>query len=442
LIDVAHPQRSTRRHALFLEHSAGSGRNVLLAFVLALASGWAVVERHSLAVALAAVPVIVWLLLRPVVAAVLVGATLPLATNVAGGHAGGVNVSLSDLLLVAAVFGIFLAAALGRTSFAVQSLRPVAAPVLLYSVFILVLLGVHLGGKELLQTGQRYELFLLPLVVGAFVALQGQHVRVLQAYVLACTALAVIWPIDHLGLQKNPTGQMIGDAILVLVGVRVLRRLFVCLPFLVLGLLLTQSRGAVVAAAVGLVVLMILSARPGGFFARRGLVVVLGGLLAFALLPASTQDRLTNYTASASTLSGNYAPGSYALYIRQQYNHDAHLIIDAHPWVGVGVGNYLAGDPTKLTQAQDPHDVILLQAAEGGYGFAAAFVLLVLGTILALVRLGRRVELAPVAAAVVLSTVAHGLVDVYWVRGTPVLGWLLVGMACGCAWSARGEAVP
>jgi hypothetical protein len=47
-----------------------------------------------------------------------------------------------------------------------------------------------------------------------------------------------------------------------------------------------------------------------------------------------------------------------------------------------------------------------------------------------------------VAAAVLLATVAHGLVDVYWVRGTPVLGWLLVGMAFGCAWSARRKAEP
>ena len=174
--------------------------------------------------------------------------------------------------------------------------------------------------------------------------------------------------------------------------------------------------------------------------ARRGLWVVLAGLLAFALMPASVQDRFTNFSATASTLSGNYVPGSYALYIRQQYTHDAHLIIDAHRWTGVGVGNYLTGDPNQLTETTDPHDVLLLQAAEGGYGFAAAFVLLVLGTVLALRRLGRTVELAPVAAAVLLSTVAHGLVDIYWVRGTPVLGWLLVGMACGCAWSGRREA--
>ena len=43
----------------------------------------------------------------------------------------------------------------------------------------------------------------------------------------------------------------------------------------------------------------------------------------------------------------------------------------------------------------------------------------------------RRIELAPVAAGVLVATAAHGLVDVYWVRVTPVLGWLLVGMVCG-----------
>ena len=43
----------------------------------------------------------------------------------------------------------------------------------------------------------------------------------------------------------------------------------------------------------------------------------------------------------------------------------------------------------------------------------------------------RHSEFSAAAVGVVLATAAHGLVDVYWVRGTPVLGWLLVGMACG-----------
>jgi hypothetical protein len=55
----------------------------------------------------------------------------------------------------------------------------------------------------------------------------------------------------------------------------------------------------------------------------------------------------------------------------------------------------------------------------------------------------RSIELAPVAAGVLLSTAADGLVDVYWVRGTPVLSWLLVGMVCGLyATRQRGEAPP
>ena len=61
----------------------------------------------------------------------------------------------------------------------------------------------------------------------------------------------------------------------------------------------------------------------------------------------------------------------------------------------------------------------------------SSFVLLVLGSAIALFTKMRRIPLAAAAAAVLLATAVHGLVDVYWVRGTPVLGWLLVGMACG-----------
>ncbi len=76
--------------------------------------------------------------------------------------------------------------------------------------------------------------------------------------------------------------------------------------------------------------------------------------------------------------------------------------------------------------------MLLLEAAEGGYLFLASFLLLIGGTAVALWRM-RLVPLAPAAAAVLLATAAHGLVDVFWARGTPVLGFLLVGMVCGLA---------
>ena len=36
-----------------------------------------------------------------------------------------------------------------------------------------------------------------------------------------------------------------------------------------------------------------------------------------------------------------------------------------------------------------------------------------------------------------MATVAYGLVDVFWVRGTPVLAWILVGAVCGGLWAWR-----
>jgi hypothetical protein len=151
-------------------------------------------------------------------------------------------------------------------------------------------------------------------------------------------------------------------------------------------------------------------------------------------LPSDVTARLTSFTGASGS------SGAYNIDVRFQYARDAEQLIAAHPWTGIGVGNYLAGDAASGTQTTDPHDVILLEAAEGGYGFAASFVLLIGGAAFALRRL-RRVELAPAAVAVLLATAAHGLVDVYWVRGTPVLGFLVVGMACGlAAQRSRGAA--
>jgi O-antigen ligase len=301
---------------------------------------------------------------------------------------------------------------------------------------MLILLAVHPGTRELLKTGQRFELFLLPLIVGAFAALTDRHIRVLQAYVVATTILAVAWPIHHFGLNKNPMGQMIANAILLLVGVRALRRLWPCLVPLAAGLIFTVSRGAIAGAVVGIMVILVLQRTRARPVLTRVLPFALVALGAFALAPPAVQSRVTTFHAGTRT------PGEYAIYLRQKYAQDAHEIIRAHPWAGVGIGNYYAADSAvSTTPVLDPHQVLLQQEAEGGYIFGAAFVLLVAGTMLALRRM-RQVDLAPVAAGVLIATAAHGIVDIYWVRGTPVLGWLLVGMACGRLIKLRSTELP
>ena len=293
-----------------------------------------------------------------------------------------------------------------------------------YAVFIALLLPFHLSVSEVAQSLQRYELFLVPLVVGAYAALRSQITPVLQAYVISSTALAFAWPFDHFGMQKNPVGQIFANAILLLVALPSLRRLLPCLLALVPALLYTESRGAIAATAIGLAVIVVVQgqARP---LLTRVIPLLLLTVGVFALMPASLRARVTTLRAGTNT------PAAYSLRIRQGLSADARQIIRAHPVTGIGVGNYLQADRASQTPADDPHEVLLLEAAEGGYGFAATFVMLIVGTSLILLRQMRGTAIACAALAVLIATATHGLVDVYWVRGTPVLGWLLVGMTCG-----------
>jgi O-antigen ligase len=216
---------------------------------------------------------------------------------------------------------------------------------------------------------------------------------------------------------------MIANAILLLVAVQQLRGLLPCLLLLVPGLLLTQSRGAIIAAAIGVVVILLMHGFRGRSVPARAVALTLLAAGAFALAPSALQERVTTLSASRDS------PAGWNLYFRDQYSEDARRIIREHPWTGVGVGNYLEASSLSALRTSDPHQVILLQAAEGGYVFAASFVFLVVGAMLVL-RRTRHVDVGIAAAAVMACTVAHGLVDIYWVRGTPVLSWLLVGMAC------------
>ena len=294
-----------------------------------------------LAVAACLLPLAVWSLSRPALLLVLLGASLPLVQNVAGGRLG-YQVSISDLLLVLLGTAILFRAATTGSAPEVRALRPVATPVLVYCTIMVLLVPPHLGVENVVQTGQRYELFLAPLVVGAFAALSKQHLPLLQAYVLSTTALAVAWPLDSLELQKNPVGQLIANAILLLVGFRALHRLWPCLLVLAPGLLLTQSRGAIVAAAIGITVIVLMRGLPPRQMAIRVVPVLVAAGLTFAVMPATTQERLTTFSAGTTTRA------EYSIWYRNQYAEDARRIIDANPWTGVGVGNYGAANAASF----------------------------------------------------------------------------------------------
>lgn len=420
------------------------GASSLRAKLAVLIAGAAVVVATSAAVTYAPVPR-EFLVLVPVglaiaflvfassaLAAVLLGASIPEVQDVTGGHLG-LHVAASDIVLVLVMARLMADVVVSQRQLGIlRALRPARIAFVQYGWLIAVLLVLHFGLGSAVKSFQRIELFAFPALAGAFFALRRNHMLVLRAYVVVATVLAVVWPVLNSHglagqLQKNPTGQLIVGAILLLVGVRALRHLLPCMPLLILGLALTASRGAILALAVGLLVLSVMYGGPSRrILVARTLVIVAAGIAVYPLLPGDITARLTNFSGAAGTAGG------YAIDIRYDYDHDAEQLIAEHPWTGVGVGNYLAGSTAAGTLTTDPHEVILLEAAEGGYVFAASFILLIAGVAFTLWRL-RRVELAPVAAAVFLATAAHGLVDVYWVRGTPILGFLLVGMALGLA---------
>lgn len=409
-----------------------TGFDVAVGTAPAAVVGYAIASRPALTLPLMAAAAAVWVLCSPSVAAIALGASLPALQDVTRGHLG-VHIAASDLLLTLLGIQLIGDAAITHGFPALRALRPVRAAVMQYAVAIVLLLAIHPAFGTMLKSGQRLELLVLPLLVGAVFGLRNQYLLALRAYVLASTVLAALWPLNLPGLkgelQKNPTGQLLANAILVLLAVPALRRFLPCLPVLAVGLLLTGSRGAILALLLGVAVIVVLrGGRDPRFIAVRLVPLAITAIIAFQWLPTGVRSHVTQLSATS-----NSGSAGYSIYVRDQYQRDAQRLISEHPWTGVGVGNYLSADVRGNARSLDPHNVILLQAAEGGYVFAASFVLLILGSLLAAWRV-RGLGIAVAAIAVQIATVAHGMVDVYWVRGTPVLGWLLIGMVCGVTW--------
>jgi hypothetical protein len=141
----------------------------------------------------------------------------------------------------------------------------------------------------------------------------------------------------------------------------------------------------------------------------------------------------------AARLLGQDQSSAYTETIRTVFVNDAIFQWHLTQGRGVGVGNYVQADAAlSRVLTHDPHNVFVLALVEGGIPLIAAFILLVGGSLLWLLRMPKT-ALVVAAIAVQVSTFAHAYVDVYWVRGTPAMGWALVGVAAMLTYMRKKE---
>ncbi|OHB53885.1 MAG: hypothetical protein A2Y07_10335 [Planctomycetes bacterium GWF2_50_10] len=140
---------------------------------------------------------------------------------------------------------------------------------------------------------------------------------------------------------------------------------------IILGLVLTHSKGAL-AAAVLAAALWALWAKKGAWLASHKWSVLVTAVVAVAAVFGA----VIIYGLKTGTL-----PGGNSILVRWQYWTGATKILAAHPLVGIGGGNFatyyqLFKDPAALETVKDPHNFVLSLLAQYGpvglFGFLAA----------------------------------------------------------------------
>lgn len=358
----------------------------------------------------------------------LAGVTLPFsAPLVISG--GGVGAALADVFAMVAIVSFTVAnrASVGDRPLG-DAIKAISAPLSFAAVYLAVAaaqtLTLHYSLESVASLLQRVELIVVWLLLGAL-AFRADRGRVflggfmVGAFVLAGAWFTAIGTAGALGVQKNPSGSVIVVAILIVLTRWKSAWRLPALIFLAGALLATGSRGSIVSLAVAGVVVLLLSR------SMKTLVVGILGLSAAAwagwsVLPGEQRARLLSESAD----------GRYNADIRDVFVQDALNQWRAHPWTGVGVGRYRQ----QLSELQrvltlDPHNVYALTLAEGGWPLFAAFLVMAGGQLIWLGLRRRADSMVVLALGAGVATFVHSYVDVFWVRGTPAMFWVLAGMA-------------
>ncbi|MDQ4144116.1 MAG: O-antigen ligase family protein [Actinomycetota bacterium] len=369
---------------------------------------------------------------RVVLLAVLPAAFIPVRVG-----SGLIEMSIADAILVLGIL-----AALPRIHAIHGFVRGLAQIVAFYLAALIPVVVASPTIPAALEWAHRGALVGGGLLVGAAVARLQQERPAILLFLAASTAISIAAcvtalrtgfdPAFPLGISKNHAGGLITAGLLILAAAptRLGRRTSIGLAIvLFIGLLATQSRGAMVALFAGIGFLLL--RRDANIRDPRVITLLVAGASAalFSLASLTSEEALPS-SVRISSLS------SRAEFARVAYNYWREA-----PLLGQGIRYYrdderfefpeplvdeaLYGDDEK----PHPHNLLLEVLSESGAQGLIATAVLVVGAIVISVRL--RSAWGDAAGAVLIGAVVAGSLDVFWVAGKMTVPWVIIGIGAG-----------
>jgi hypothetical protein len=389
--------------ALLLGRLAATHRPVAVLAVVVL-GGAAVVASRPVLLATLAVPMLLWT------------------------HRLGPAISYADAGLAAS--SLLALPALSRSG-ALKLAGPALRASSIYLSLVLITVVANPSGAAVTEWVHRIILINGAVVVGVWVTVEGtlrsalRLLAALAAFLAVAAAVTSVatgfQPAYPLGFHKNFVGSACVSVLLLLVAapdeVRLPARLrVITLVALGVGILATQSRGAMLGATLGTLIWLFrsLRSRAEGRGRQRGrvLAVLVGiGLAYFSI--TSIHAQLTDKTTSVTSAT-----------IRVKAEAYAREIWRSSPITGVGLRYFNSG---RFPGAINPTNAFDSELAEAGLIGTAGFTLFHLGLFRVLWRL--RSNLGVAALAVMSARFLHGQIDIYWSAGVSSLPFVVLGAA-------------
>jgi O-antigen ligase len=309
--------------------------------------------------------------------------------------------------------------------------KGLSAYLALYLLLIGLTIAAHPSGRALFEFAHRAALVGGSFVVGYALFTTDRVYHALRGYVAVAAVFAIGAIVDYLGnpvaqglhapaypfgMQKNPAALLLAGAVVVLLiapsQVRLKRIVRTgTLVLLVTGVLACQSRGTALALVVVLV--------AHGFRERRVILSPTTLLAAFALitmvfLSFEAVKEAPNRNSQFNPINSRLSTQAATLDVWRQ-----------DPVVGAGIRFWL--DPAIHWQHTEPHNLVAATLGEAGLIGIAATLLLFGATLRVLRRIPN--ELGSLALFAVLLKLLASLFDIFWVAGTMMVPWVLVGIA-------------